>query len=377
MASILAWKSDDADPMATQLEQPEAGEAEEASEEDSNASDEEELEAQMVQIPMLLKTIAEENEANECWCGVLFWLINAAFYILVLDSQFRISASFEVSQALKDSVSSMSTPDGLDMDGVTDYNSLWDWISNAAVPAIYDFTDYADENLDAWDRNYLGEYNRVVGGIFLLQDRGARFDSTTCETAHTSFFPVCYTGEQSEVPYGVSCKETTEWPKGSGEFPYKDGYCDSAHFDKAQVLLAMPDTAQFSIYPHHPHHPHTLSDGCSIALPRPGPHSVTASLWSPTLPLPCVSPAFVAKTLPFLVFPLLASRHCLCLVGAERHDERHPGPGPDLREPGRAGLDVLRSLHHHHRAGVAERNGTLRPEWRVRAVPVLLPEEQV
>ena len=35
-----------------------------------------------------------------------------------------------------------------------------------------------------------GEYNRVVGGLFLLQSRGARFDSLTCETAHTSFFPV-------------------------------------------------------------------------------------------------------------------------------------------------------------------------------------------
>ena len=126
------------------------------------------------------------------------------------------------------------------------YNS-WDWISNAAVPAIYEFKDYADKNLDAWDRNYLGalralrvpllssgclsspldaspllrmrnwhirtslstvvpstavthrcrhtmaipgEYNRVVGGLFLLQSRGARFDSLTCETAHTSFFPV-------------------------------------------------------------------------------------------------------------------------------------------------------------------------------------------
>ena len=132
------------------------------------------------------------------------------------------------------------------MDGVSDYNTLWQWIADAAVPAVYDFTDYVrpksrpnhwshivkftgwrplapntttnsrllaallrasdrlslfgqqhtgsarmhhcqptctqslsadvarvwlqqDENLDAWDRNYLGEYNRVVGGLFLLQ----------------------------------------------------------------------------------------------------------------------------------------------------------------------------------------------------------------
>ena len=103
------------------------------------------LEEQMVQIPSLLKIIAEENEANECWCGVLFWFINAAFYVLVLDmqvraplrakipcaalllpctprelamlghgakpsllrAQFRITDSFEVSQALKNSVASV------------------------------------------------------------------------------------------------------------------------------------------------------------------------------------------------------------------------------------------------------------------------------
>ena len=196
----------------------------------------ESLDAQLVQIPMLLKEIAEENESNECWVGVVFWLCTAFFYIVVLSMQFRISESYEVTQSLKDSIADMSTPDGLDMDGVSDYASLWDWISNAAVPAIYDYTDYTDENYDAWDRNYLGQYNRVVGGLFLLQNRGVRFDSDTCETAHTSFFPVCYRDDESEAPYGVSCKEDTEWPEGSGEFPYKDGYCDSESFDKQRAL---------------------------------------------------------------------------------------------------------------------------------------------
>ena len=229
-------------------------------------ADAEGLEAQMVHIPIVLKTIADENEGNECWCAVLFWFINAAFYILVLDMQFRITESYEVSQALKDSVSGFSyiNDDGqeVSMADVGDYNDLWDWISKAVVPVVYDFKDYADENLDAWDRcssprsthththtrashshdphstgrirleaavalvvlnlcrfrvvggglcrNYLGEYNRVVGGLFLLQDRGLRYDSRRCETAHTSFFPVCYSDEQSTIDYGVSCKD----PKG-------------------------------------------------------------------------------------------------------------------------------------------------------------------
>ena len=58
-------------------------EDEEDEEDEESESEDEAEEAQMVQIPMLLKTIAEENEANECWCGVAFWVINAAFYILV------------------------------------------------------------------------------------------------------------------------------------------------------------------------------------------------------------------------------------------------------------------------------------------------------
>ena len=40
--------------------------------------------------------------------------------------------------------------------------SLWSWVSDEVVPTIYNYQDYENEDLNAWERNYLSEYNRYA-----------------------------------------------------------------------------------------------------------------------------------------------------------------------------------------------------------------------
>ena len=58
---------------------------------------------------------------------------------------------------------------------------------------------------------------------------------------------VCYEDEASEVPYGISCKEDTEWPKDSGEFPFKNGCCSTN--PGSAVILAIARVFQIGLSP--------------------------------------------------------------------------------------------------------------------------------
>lgn len=107
---------------------------------------------------------------------------------------------------------------------------FWTFVSLALVPEIYQKTKYNDDPMqvccccvrrDRWNRrlliygcialraalfsltsssclfmqpyekNFLASYNRVVGGIFMLQRRGVRYnaDKEECELAHKRFYP--------------------------------------------------------------------------------------------------------------------------------------------------------------------------------------------
>jgi hypothetical protein len=78
-----------------------------------------------------------------------------AFYIIVVSLQMRIQSSYQVAEALRGAVQGLG-----DYDGISDYASLWSWVSDAVVPTIYNYKDYENEDLNAWERNYLSEYNR-------------------------------------------------------------------------------------------------------------------------------------------------------------------------------------------------------------------------
>ena len=80
-----------------------------------------------------------------------------AFYIIVVSLQMRIQSSYQVAEALRSSVQGLG-----DYDGIHDYASLWSWVSDEVVPTIYNYQDYENEDLNAWERNYLSEYNRYA-----------------------------------------------------------------------------------------------------------------------------------------------------------------------------------------------------------------------
>ena len=58
-----------------------------------------------------------------------------------------------------------------------DYSTVWDWIVRAVVPAVYANKHYNAEEMMPYERNFMAQYNRVVGGMFLIQTRGLRRNS--------------------------------------------------------------------------------------------------------------------------------------------------------------------------------------------------------
>ena len=58
-----------------------------------------------------------------------------------------------------------------------DYSTVWDWIVRAVVPAVYANRHYNKEEMMPYERNFMAQYNRVIGGMFLIQKRGLRRNS--------------------------------------------------------------------------------------------------------------------------------------------------------------------------------------------------------
>ena len=100
------------------------------------------------------------------------------------------------------------------------WSAVWDWITGAIVPAVYSNAKYNRETKLQYEKNFMAQYNRVIGGMFLIQKRRLRTNSGpcadgenafpegncgACNTKFDTFYPVCYTNEldeSSEVTFG-------------------------------------------------------------------------------------------------------------------------------------------------------------------------------
>ena len=68
------------------------------------------------------------------------------------------------------------------IDGYEDISSgedLMGWAKDSLVPAIFGAEKYNGEKLALWERNYMVGHNKLIGGVFLMQTRGERWDKHT------------------------------------------------------------------------------------------------------------------------------------------------------------------------------------------------------
>ena len=54
---------------------------------------------------------------------------------------------------------------------------LLTWAKDSLVPAMFGAEKYNSEKYMLWERNYMVGHNKLVGGVFLMQTRGKRFDA--------------------------------------------------------------------------------------------------------------------------------------------------------------------------------------------------------
>ena len=106
----------------------------------------------------------------------------------------------------------MQTNTSMTLDDIRSPRDFWHWTSGALVPDVYKKNKYNDDPMQPFEKNYLATYNRVIGGIFMLQHRGVRYNADACPLAYKRFYPVCYTAEEDTLDFGPlydSDKETT------------------------------------------------------------------------------------------------------------------------------------------------------------------------
>ena len=74
---------------------------------------------------------------------------------------------------------------------------LWEWLVQAIVPLFYGTFKYNKLTAKlSYEMNFIAGYNRLIGGMFLMQKRGTRLNSEYCDTKFRKFYPICY----SETP---------------------------------------------------------------------------------------------------------------------------------------------------------------------------------
>ena len=44
-----------------------------------------------------------------------------------------------------------------------------EWMMTALVPSVYQSKQYNGETMNPYEKNYIASFNRVVGGMFMLQ----------------------------------------------------------------------------------------------------------------------------------------------------------------------------------------------------------------
>ena len=160
---------------------------------------------------------------------------NLVMYVVILDEQFGQKNAFKLSQSLRDFVGGVDAGQpgaSLTAEDVASGKDLLDWVQDGVIDAVFSDAKYNDDKMALWERNYLGRYNKVIGGVFLRQHRYVRADPESpgqgpctsllpdVEAYHdclkenqkcgsekfSGFYPVCFTDWSPEsgkpIPYG-------------------------------------------------------------------------------------------------------------------------------------------------------------------------------
>ena len=172
----------------------------------------------LINISELTDALAFQDEARTACSSACVFFLFSLIYIFVLDIQFQTTDSFYISQALRDFVEDIDAGepgDPLTMDDIMEGEDLLMWIQNGLVDAVFSDTKYNDEKMALWERNYLATFNKVIGGIFLLQSRGLRSDMRSCGTKFGQFYPACYAEDGEQQPFGPQCEYRVTTPHTS------------------------------------------------------------------------------------------------------------------------------------------------------------------
>eukprot|EP00960_Hanusia_phi_P011681 340629-Hanusia_phi.AAC.12 len=94
------------------------------------------------------------------------------------------------------------------LDGIRSINQLWDYIigtdpatDTGLVGKIFEENWYNGQTYDPNELGFVLEYNKIVGGVLLVQQRGM-ISNCTEESVYSILYPDCYSWTVDQTPFG-------------------------------------------------------------------------------------------------------------------------------------------------------------------------------
>jgi hypothetical protein len=200
-----------------------------------------------------------DEKRTACQAATLFMLFNVIGYQLIVDNHFKQEDAYGLTQSLTSFVEGVDAGQpgaSLTIADVGDGVGILDWVHSGLIDSIFGDVKYNDEKMALWERNYVGRYNKVIGGVFLSQHRFLRADPQSpskgtctdlvgdeydsCLKEHRlcgsdkfySFYPVCH------IDYDPNSKDETGVPVAYGPDAPAQGGGEDARFKESVVTQA-------------------------------------------------------------------------------------------------------------------------------------------
>jgi hypothetical protein len=126
------------------------------------------------------------SKTKKGWWELSCFLVFFGLYCAILISQIHPEQIFALDEALRQRVVDESG----ELQQVTVLEDLYSYLSNTIMPGVFPGQWYNDANYTTAESGYILDYNKLVGGLLIVQERG--LPTAPCRVPYFSGFRSAY-----------------------------------------------------------------------------------------------------------------------------------------------------------------------------------------
>ena len=145
-----------------------------------------------------IRQIETWDDVKSGYLSLLWYICFVLIFITILSLQLNVGRAFTVDYALREVVLEQTEK----LDGVRSMEQVWTYLIGEVGAEVKDaglmaklFQEqwYNGDEIDPAEAGYVLDHNKLVGGVLLVQQRGA-IQNCSSASVYTSLYPDCYTG---------------------------------------------------------------------------------------------------------------------------------------------------------------------------------------